>query len=405
MRLKILALSYLFPNPAQPGYGIFVYNRLQAVQEFCDIRVIAPVQWYPFIKRIRPGMAYCPDNAEFQKFAGLQVAYPRFLVIPRYFKWFDSAAYLVAAWRVFLKLRRAGFRVDLIDIHWTYPDILAAYVLAKLLDKPFLVTIRGREALCLGEKGGRKKLLDSLLRKADGVIALSSELKDLVIKIGVQPERVKVILNGVNPDTFAIIEKKKARERLGLPHGKQIIISIGRFTFGKGHHELIGMMPDLLQTHDLELFIIGGINPESDFSQELRDLIARLELTSVHLVDTVPHSALTDWYAAADLFCLATQGEGCPNVVLEALACGTPVVVTNVGAVPDIVDSGRDGFVVRTMPEMKEKIEEGLTMDWDRESIAAKMRRRTWRTCAEEVVENYRSVLKNGNSLTLQEQE
>lgn len=393
MKLNVLALSYLFPNPDQPGYGVFVYNRLKAVQKYCDIRVIAPVQWYPFIKRVRPEIAFCPLNEEFQDFRGLQVSYPRFMVIPRYMKWCDSVAYLAATLRVFLKLKKKGFAVDIIDVHWTYPDILAGYFLKKILNRPFLVTIRGREALYLGEKGGRKKILDYLLSKADGVIALSSELKELVIKAGVESERVKVILNGVSTDTFALMGKKVAREKLGLCKEKKIIISVGRHTFGKGHHELIRMIPSLLQKHDLALFIIGGINPESDCTQELDNLIYKLKLNCVHLIGAVPHEELSTWYSAADLFCLATKGEGCPNVVLEALACGTPVVVTNVGAVPDIVNSGREGFVVRSMDEMQEKIDEGLTMDWDRASIASKMRRKTWNTCAEEVVENYLRVL------------
>jgi teichuronic acid biosynthesis glycosyltransferase TuaC len=395
MQLSVLALSYLFPNRAQPAYGIFVLNRLKAVQRHCSIKVIAPVQWYPLIRRVRGALwgGAIPRRDEID---GIEVHHPRFLVIPRLFKWIDAITYWWSACAVLEKLKKtSGYHYDLIDVHWTYPDIVAGYLLARKSGKSFIVTVRGHEALYDEEKSVRRWLVAYFIRRADFVITLSDELRAKVIQLGVPRERTRVVLNGVDLSRFRPMNRDACRKHLGLPSGKKILLSVGRVAAGKGHQDLVRMMPELSRTDDVELYIIGGVNPEDDFSNALRAMIADLQLKNVHLLDGVPHEALPLWYCAADVFCLASKREGCPNVLLEALACGTPAVTMDVGAAGEAVVEGENGRLVKPgdISSLVGIVQSSLARTWDREKIGAGMRERGWSACAEQVVDIYRSVL------------
>jgi glycosyltransferase involved in cell wall biosynthesis len=155
------------------------------------------------------------------------------------------------------------------------------------------------------------------------------------------------------------------------------------------------MMPVLSAGREVELYILGNPGPEGDTTAELDSLIARLGLSNVHIVGGVGHTTLADWYGAADLFCLATRGEGCPNVVLEALACGVPVVSTDVGAVRHLVTDGVNGFLLPLdrLDQLAEVVAKALGWSWDRQQIAERMGRQGWAQCAEEVIGTYQSVL------------
>jgi glycosyltransferase involved in cell wall biosynthesis len=398
MPLSVLVLSYLFPNRAQPAYGIFVLNRLKAVQKHCSIKVIAPVQWYPLIRRVRGALwgSTIPSRDEID---GIEVHHPRFLVIPRFFKWIDGITYWWSARAVLRQLTKVpGYHYDLIDVHWTYPDIIAGYLLARTSGKRFIVTVRGHEALYDDERSIRRWLVAYFMRRADFVITLSAELRAKVVQLGVPRERTRVVLNGVDLSRFRPMDRDACRKQLGLPAGRKILLSVGRVTAGKGHQDLVRMMPELSRTDDVELYIIGGVNPEHDFTDTLRTMIADLHLKNVHLLDGVPHETLRLWYCAADVFCLASKREGCPNVLLEALACGTPAVTMDVGAAGEAVVDGENGLLVQPerIASLAGIVRSSLTRSWDREKIAAGMRRRGWSACAEQVVEIYRSVLAMG---------
>jgi glycosyltransferase involved in cell wall biosynthesis len=393
-RLNILALSYLFPNPAQPAYGIFVLNRLKAVREFCNVRVIAPIQWYPLISRLRG--AFSAEGVAFRADIGeMEVYHPRFPVIPRYFKWIDAITYWLSIRAAMRKLGASAFDFDLVDVHWTYPDIVSGYLLARKRRKKFIVTVRGHEALYENERSLRRWLLVRFLRRADFIVALSNELRDKLVSIGVAPEKTRVVLNGVDLAHFHPRDRATCRQKLGLPMDSKIILSVGRVTEGKGHQDIVRILPELSKTVKTELYIIGGVNPEDDFTRILQAQIAGLGLKNVHLMDKVPHETLPLWYGAADLFCLATRREGCPNVLLESLACGTPVVVTDVGAVGEMVVQGENGFRVRLdeMSSFGEVVRQSLEHRWDRQKIAAGMNGWGWSACAERVLAVYRTVL------------
>jgi teichuronic acid biosynthesis glycosyltransferase TuaC len=391
--MKVLVLSYLFPNSEAPGYGVFVLNRLRAVAKHCEMVVIAPLQWYPFKRWLRGG----GEALAQERVANIQVHHPKFAVIPRYFKAIDGLTFSLAVRRILRAVGRYGrrFDFDVIDLHWTYPDIIAGQRLSEETGRPYIVTIRGHEALYDGQPDWRRIAVEKGLRGASAIVAVSDELRDRLVEIGVPPSRIRVIHNGVDTEQFHPREKTASRCRLNLPVRGKVLVSVGRLSEAKGHQDLIqalGMItPEIL----CDLYIIGGVNPEEDYGPELQALVTALGLGErVHFVPNVRHSELPDWYSAADLFCLASWREGCPNVVLEALACGTPAVVSRVGAVPQMIEPGKTGYLVpiRDPDAISSALREGLGQAWSAEQIAMSVRDWSWERCGERVLQLYEDV-------------
>jgi glycosyltransferase involved in cell wall biosynthesis len=398
-RLRILALSYLFPNHSWPNFGIFVYNRLRAVQEFCDLIVVAPIPWFPGMQKIKryQGLHKVPRR---DVFGDLAVEYPRFPIIPRFCKILDPFSYLLAVLNVVRKLKKEKTSdFDLIDVHWVYPDILAGYILSKLYNKPFIITVRGKEALHLNEKSLRRLMLNIIIKKANQVVCLSSELKEICSQIGVKRDRISIVLNGIDDEKFIIKDKYKTRNILKLDYNAKIILSVGSLILRKGYLELFRAIANYNQLNNLQVYVVGSASAEGDDFQVLQSELKKLGIEIVHFVGSRPQSELPQWFNAADLFCLFSHSEGCPNVVMEALACGLPIVATRVGAIPDMVQEGRDGYLVSgyDLDEMSKMLDLCLKRKWNRSVIAKAHQKRTWRDCAADVFKIYNSILDKNN--------
>ncbi|MCG8567359.1 MAG: glycosyltransferase [Desulfobacterales bacterium] len=405
---RILVLSYLYPNSQYPNHGIFVHNRIKAIAEHCQVRVINPIPWFPF--------AQCLDRyRNFDKIPGketidgIEVIHPRYFIIPGLLKSLDGVTY---AWAVVRSLMGKDFswyrNADLMDLHWTYPDLPAGYLLSKWLGKPFLVTLRGREALNIfvdpknPSKGVREYSLRNLmtrffLGRADQVIGLSRELIDLAREAGVEGKRTQVIINGVDRDRFHHIPQDQAREALGLSPRQCHILCVGSLTYRKGFDRVIRALARLRQrgSRDVHLHIIGSEGPESRYGGALEELCQQTHVEDrVHFHGQVPNSDLKLWYNGADLFCLASRGEGSPNVLFEALACGCPCVATRVGAVPEmIMDRSQGRVVANDDVGMETAMEEVLSWQRDRRANARLLDQRRWDHCARQVVSLYDTLL------------
>ena len=174
--------------------------------------------------------------------------------------------------------------------------------------------------------------------------------------------------------------RSDARRRLGLPLDAPLIVSVGGLTERKGHHRVLAALPHILPKHPEVLFAaVGGPSVEGDTGPLLRRMVAELGLGErVRLPGAVRHDEIAAWLQAADLFCLATRNEGRPNAVLEALACGLPVVTTAVGGNLELVQSGRDGFVVPFGDEggLVDAVLTALAKEWDHDAISAMNRDR-----------------------------
>ncbi|AFS38144.1 glycosyltransferase [Alteromonas macleodii] len=385
VRKKILAISYLFPNPEKPNHGIFVYNRLNAMAKYADITVINPIPWSPihlFIDKFKH-LSHIPSSTQR---GNLSIYHPRYLSIPGHFKALEILSYRNAVKKVIKKIR---FDFDLIDLHWTFPDLPAGDYLSNRYHTPYRVTLRGMEAFHQQDGDIRERTVAKYLKKVDSIISLSEEMADTADRIASSRHKTKVVRNGVDTDAFFYKDKTACRNNLEIPSENKVIIGVGALIYRKGFDVVINALSHIVNTealHNTHFYILGAEGAEGDYRKELRKLVFDLQLSEhVHFVGAVPNEKLIDWYNAADLFCLSSRGEGSPNVLTEALACGCPALATKVGSVPEIMASEPNlGKVVS--PDDNLAIVNALIMllqqDLNREELAKSFRKYTWDWCS-----------------------
>lgn len=400
----ILAISYLFPNSVYPAFGIFVLHRLKAVSKHSKVIVINPVPWFPFCKKFQRYKDFdkIPKKEIIQ---GIDVHHPRFFIIPKYFKFFDAVSYFLSVRPVVKKIAKYH-RFDLIDLHWTYPDIFAGVVLSRMYQKKWLMTVRGIAGLNVfcdlknnrfyEEKSLRQFMLKALIKKAPKIIALSPELKKICADFGVVDNRISIIPNGIDHTRFYYIKKSLARGRLNLPKNITIIFTVGSLIYIKGFDRVIKGLGRLRQgSRKIVYYIAGSTGAAGDYSTELRETAKRNGVESaVVFLGQVHHSDLVFWYNAADIYCLASRSEGCPNALMEALTCGCPSVATRVGMVDDIFQKELMGELVENKGEAVIKgIETALAKTYDRKKISSQMQHHSWERCAVKVVDEYQKLM------------
>jgi glycosyltransferase involved in cell wall biosynthesis len=338
--LRILTFSSLYPNGQQSSHGIFVENRLRQLLAFApDIsaQVIAPVPWFPFRGPMFGSYAKFADIALHEQRHGIEVWHPRYPVIPK-------VGMRVAPWLMYRavrsearRLRDTGFDFDLIDAHYFYPDGVAAMRLAAEFGRPFVVTGRGTDLNLIPRYAGPRRQIVEVTRKAAHLITVAAALKVYLRDLGVPEGHVTVLRNGVDLGFFHPATARAAlRERLGFG-GRITLLSVGHLIERKGHHLVIEAMRDLPQ---MDLVIVGD-GPEE---VALREMVARLSLHDrVRFAGRLSQERLREHYQAADALVLASSREGWANVLLESMACGTPVVATPVDGTPEVVASADAG--------------------------------------------------------------
>jgi glycosyltransferase involved in cell wall biosynthesis len=391
-RVRLLVFSTVYPNAAQPHHGVFVRERMRGLPSDVEAVVVAPTPWFPFVSGLRPGFRPAVPREEVQD--GVRVLHPRFLSFPGFFKCLDGVLLALGVLPALLRLRRA-FRFDAIDAHFVYPEGLAAVLLGRLLGVPVLITLRGMLPLLVPYRLRRPQLRWAL-RRADRVIAVAESLKSDAVALGIPPERVRVIENGIDAGLFRPYDRMAARHALGLPEAAQILVSVGTLAPRKGFHLVIEALPALAERFpEIRFVIVGGAGAEGAMEEELRRLSERLGVAGrVIFAGPQKRADLAAWYSAADLSVLASAHEGCPNVVLEALACGTPVVATPVGSIPEILSHPDAGLLAeRTVPALTAGIAAALSRSWDREKVRARVADRTWQAVGLEVMEEIRSAV------------
>lgn len=316
--LRLLTFSTLYPNPAQPNHGVFVENRLRhlVASGEAESTVLAPVPWFP---GRTPSRAAVPAE---EARHGLAVLHPRFVAPPGIGMLTNPAVLERAARSVLSRLIAGGARFDAIDAHYLYPDGVAAVRLGARFGLPVVITARGSDTSQLPDYAiPRRRILDAIAR-ADALIAVSAGLKAGLVALGAPAEKVTVLRNGVDLGVFRpVANRAAARAELGLGAGP-MLLSVGLLIERKGHHLTIEALRDL-PGHTL---LIAGEGPER---AALLALAERLGVADrLRLLGAQPHARLPALYGAADAMVLASSREGWANVLLESLACGTPVVTT-----------------------------------------------------------------------------
>lgn len=394
--LRVVTLSHLFPNNEFNTQGLFVLERVLRMAAHADVATVAPVPWLPF-GRLFPRYARAARVLAREEVRGLSVLHPRFLVLP--------GLHVLSAVSYALRLlfhgptRRLLKSADVLDVHWTFPDGFAALLLARLYRKPLCITVRGNEAFYLGQGRLRQALVRRSLRSCAGVITVSEDLRQKVLRrTGLAPQDVQTVPNGVDLALFRPGNRAEARRALGLDGGHTIMLSIGRICAAKGIHHLVERWSGVrARFPDARLYIIGEPDPEGGAAYH-RALAERIRSEGLEdaivFAGKVPPARLAEWYVASDFLALISEGEGCPNVVLEALACGRPVLATSVGGVPDLVNHPGVGVLVaEDKGDLSAKMLEIHARDWDEGFIRGRMEERSWDWCAKNALDAIRRFL------------
>jgi glycosyltransferase involved in cell wall biosynthesis len=371
--IKTLTLSTLFPNSVQPNHGIFVANRLEHLLATGDVatEIIAPVPWFPsanpmFGKYARH--AAVPDREEW---FGRPVYHPRYAVIPKVGMTVAPGLLYLGARRTAARILRSGFDFDLIDAHYFYPDGVAAIMLGRAFRKPVIITARGTDIHRITDFQIPRHMILWAARQAAAVVTVCRALKDRLVELGAEADKTHVLRNGVDLDRFKPTRRDETRAELGVSK-RAVLLSVGNLIPLKGNHLIIEAVAALPRSMTL---MIAGVGPEE---QNLKALCDRLGVSDrVQFLGQIPHEELAPLYSAGDILVLASEREGWPNVLLEAMACGTPAVASDVWGTPEIVTTPAAGLLVseRTGPAFASAI---------MRLLAARPRRATTRHYAEQ---------------------
>ena len=392
--MRVLVLSSTFPNAQQPTRGAFVRERVSRLARRSEVVVVAPIPWFPLNRWIRRDRAGAP---QVEQQGGLTVYHPRFFSLPRYGKFLDGLLYAASLIPHLARLRRR-FAFEVIDAHFAFPDGVAAVLLARVFRCPVVVTLRGSIVRLSGYRLHRPQLRWALSR-AERVVAVADYLRKVAVGIGVPADRIRVIPNGVDLVSFAPAERAQARRACGLPGDRTILLTVAALYSWKGQHMVVEALPRLRERYPDILYVMVGAPrvEEGSYVPALKLRVAALGLEEhVRFVGPRPHAEIDRWFNAADLFVLLTRSEGCPNVLLESLACGVPVVATDVGGVPEIIRHGRDGLLTPygDLPALRDALQGALERPWDRPALVDRAREFDWADAAEQALEELHNAFK-----------
>jgi teichuronic acid biosynthesis glycosyltransferase TuaC len=374
--IRTLTFSTLYPNAAQPQHGIFVETRLRKLLETGEVesRVVAPAPWFPsWASALSPGYAHYAAIPARETRMGIDIVHPRFLVVPKIGMALSPFTLAMSAMRAIREEQRTGYDFDLIDAHYFYPDGVAAAIVAKRLGKPLVITARGSDINEIARFNLQRRLILWAADEAAGIVTVCQALKDELLQIAgphrpIPEAKIRVLRNGVDLERFRPIDPASARQRLGIRG--PAIISVGHLIPRKGHDLVIRALAEL---PGLDLLVVGR-GPEEE---ALRRLAQGLGLADrVRFCGAVAQEELHVYYSATDILVLASDREGWPNVLLEAMACGTPVAATNVWGSPEVVRTAEAG---RLIPQRTA----GAIADTVRQLHAALPARTATRTYAE----------------------
>ncbi len=338
--LRLLTFSTLYPNAQRPNHGIFVENRLRHLVASGEVlsTVIAPVPWFPNGAAVFGEWGIHARTAQHEMRHGLEMYHPRYLVIPKLGMSVSPWLLYRATLPMIRRLCVTQGRPDVIDAHYVYPDGVAATWIGRRLGLPVVITARGTDVNLIPRYTVPRRLIQGAIRDATALIAVSAALKQALVGLGAPPDKVAVLRNGVETTLFRPPDDR-ATVRAALRLTGPTLISVGLLIERKGHHRVIEALAAL---PGYTLLIVGD-GPERP---RLAAMIERLRLGDrVRLLGSRPHDELPALYGAADALVLASSREGWANVLLEAMACGTPVIASNVWGNPEVVRSSAAGLI------------------------------------------------------------
>jgi len=344
-RVRTLLFSTLFPSSVRPGHGIFVQTRLRELLATgsVDVRVVAPVPWF-FSSHPRFGdYALHARTPRRETLQGVPVFHPRYPLLPKVGMTMAPLSMALAAAPVVRSILADGFDFDLFDAHYYYPDGVAAALLAKWFGKPLVITARGSDINLIAQYRRPRQMMQWAARRAAASIGVSKALADAIGEWDIGRQKLHVMRNGIDLERFRPLPQDESRARLGL-QGSPLLLSVGNLVPLKGHDLTIDAFASLLPEYPAAQLVLVGAGAERG---RLEAQVNALGLQGrVLFPGSVANAELPLWFSAADLSILSSSREGWANVLLESMACGTPVVATRRGGTPEVVTDAAAGRLV-----------------------------------------------------------
>lgn len=331
--LRTLLFSTLYPSSARPVHGIFVETRLRELLQTGQVQtqVVAPVPWFPFQgARFGEYGRYAATPRQEERH-GVRVHHPRYFLPPKVGMNLAPHTLAAGAWPTVQRLLAEGFDFDLIDAHYYYPDGVAAAIIARRLGKPLVVTARGTDLSLIPDFPRPRQLILRTAEQAAASVGVCQALMDSLAALGADTRKLHVLRNGVDLQRFRPEPQAQARAQLGLAAGAQWLVSVGHLVERKGHDITLRALAGL---PGVQLALLGQ-GPDRAALQALAQSLGIAE--RVRFVGQVPNEELRWWYSAADASVLASSREGWANVLLESMACGTPVAGSKIWGTPEVV--------------------------------------------------------------------
>lgn len=364
--MRVLVVTKVFPSSLEPLSAPFARLQIEALGRRCHVEVLAAIPHVPFARvlGIPARAAKLSRLPARERLGGVDVTYVRQLYVPRV--GLAVAVPLYAA--SLLPHHEALRRADVVLATWAYPDGCAAALAARALGKPCVVKVHGSDVNVVLAKPAPRAIAAGALAHADAVVAVSRPLAEEVVRIGVRRERVHVVANGVDTATFRPRDRADARRALGVDPEARVILYVGRLEPRKGTEDLMAAFERVRErVPEALLVLVGdGVSAPAARAHALR------WGTRGRVLGALPHEDVAEWMAACDVLTLPSWAEGTPNVVLEALASGRPVVATSVGGIPDVVDA-RAGILVppRDARALADALVSALYASWDENEVRA----------------------------------
>jgi len=378
--MKLLSLSSCFPSDSDPNRGVFVAQRLAALNELIPLEVVHPFGRFPLIR----GKGVRPAKAE-ETVMGLDVHHRGFTYLPGLMKHLDGRFYAAGIKGWLGRYFDEHGKPDLLDFHFAWPDGVAGSILAKRFGIPFSITLRGTLNSRIKNPKMRKQITRAL-HDADCIISVSEPMAEIAADLGAKAEKITVIPNGVNTELFSPIDKGYAREQLSMSPDMRYVVLVANMRPNKGLGELTratAKLPD-----DVAVVVVGEDGDDGSYRKSLIATARQGGFESrLIFAGPQPHNRVPLFVNAADVSVLASHVEGCPNVVIEALACGKCVVATRVGEVPNLITPDVNGLIVPPGDSnaLADGINAALDKTWDAEAIRQSPAVRSWQKVAQDV--------------------
>ena len=400
-RLKILMLTRLFPSHAFPAFGTFCIERAKALAVHADVRVMVPTPYYP---------KWLPGKEDWKKWTrverqgsvenNIRVTYPRYASVPGTATWLQGVT-MVRSARRDLESNYGDWRPDVIDGHFAFPDGYAATRLGRAIGAPVVVTCHGSDLRQYPDIPVAGAMTRWTLRHADRVISVSSDLMRRSITLGCPTERAVFLTNGVDPSKFSVRAQSDCRAQLGLPLDRKIGVYVGFLIDRKDQSLILHALVELRQQgKPVPLIVLVGDGPNR---QRLENEVVVLGLQNdVILAGQRRHDEVALWMGAADWLLLSSSSEGWATVYFEAMACGRPVLTSNVSSAKDAIHSPEFGMVVepRTAQAFAAAMNAASLKTYDENVIRHYAEQNSWEQWAGNALKLFESIIESKKHAT-----